>query len=45
MFLVLVKMVRTDTCAGLSDIKYNQENMKISHFKYDIQKSNLQIAE
>ena len=45
MFFVIVKRTRPDTCAGCSDIKYNLENMKISHFKNYIPKANLQIAE
>ena len=38
-------MVRPDTHAGCSDIKYKLENMKMSHFKHDTPKSNLHIAE
>ena len=45
MFFVILKMVRPDTRAGLSDIKYNLENMNMSHFKHKILKSNLQIPE
>ena len=45
MFFVIVKMVRPDTRAGCSDTKSNLENMKISHFKNDITKANLQISE
>ena len=45
MFFVTVKMVRPDKCAEFSDIKSNLENMILSHFKRDIHKANLQIAE
>ena len=44
-FLVIVKMVQPDTRAGCSDIKYNPENMNMSHFKHDTPKANLQISE
>ena len=44
MLFVFVKMVRPDTCAGCSYIKYKLEIMKISHFKHDILKANLHIA-
>ena len=43
MFFVIVKMVQPDTHSGCSDIKYKLENMKMSHFKHDIPKANLQI--
>ena len=45
MFFVNIKIVRPDTHAGYSDIKSKLENTKMSHLKYDIPKSNLQIAE
>ena len=41
MFFAIVKMVGPDTNAGWSDIKSNLENMKMSHFKQEIPKSNL----
>ena len=45
MLFVIVKIVRPDTRPGCSDINSNLENMKMSHFKHDIPKSNLQISE
>ena len=45
MFFAILKMVRPDTCAGCSDIKSNLENTKMSHFKNDIPKANLNITE
>ena len=45
MFFVVVKMVRPDTHSGCSYIKSKLENMKMSQFKHDIPKENLQIAE
>ena len=45
MLSVIVKMVGPDTHSGWSDIKSKPGNMKIPHFKHDIPKSNLQIAE
>ena len=42
--IIIVKMVRPDTREGCSYIKYKLENMKMSQLKYDIPKSNLQIA-
>ena len=45
MFFVIVKMVRPDTQSWCLYINYNLENMKMSHFKHDIPKYNLQIAE
>ena len=45
MSFVILKMVRPDTRSEWSDIKSKLENMKMSHFKYEIPKSNLQIAE
>ena len=44
MFFVIVKMVWPDTHAVWSDIKSKLENTKISHFKHDILKANLQIS-
>ena len=44
-FLVIVKMVRPDTCAGCSYIKSKLENMKMYHFKHDIPEANLKIVE
>ena len=41
MFFVILKMVRPDTRTGCSDIKYNLENMNISHLKDEIPKSNI----
>ena len=43
MFFVIVKMVQPHTHSGCSYIKYKLENMKLSRFKHDIPKSNLQI--
>ena len=43
MLFLIVKMMQPDTHAGCSDIKYKLENMKMSHFKREIPKSNLQI--
>ena len=45
MFFVVVKMVRPDTHAVCSDIKTNLESIRMSHFKHDIPKYNLQIVE
>ena len=45
MFFAIVKMVRPETCAGYSYIKSKLENIKMSHFKHDILKSNLHISE
>ena len=44
MFFVIVKMVRPDTRAGCLDIKTKLDTMKMSQFKHDISKENLQIA-
>ena len=44
-FFVIVKMVRSDTYAGLSEIKYKLDNMNTYPFKHDIPRANLQIAE
>ena len=44
MLFAIVKMVRPETCAGCSDIKYNLENMKMYYLKHEISKANLQIA-
>ena len=44
MFFVILKMVQPDTWAEFSDTKYKTENMKMSQFKHDIPKSNLQIS-
>ena len=41
MFFVIVNMVWHDTRARCSDIKYKLVNIKMSHFKHDIPKSNL----
>ena len=38
-------MVRPDTREGWSNINYKLENMKMSHFKHDTTKTNLQITE
>ena len=45
MFFVIVKMVQPDTREGWSDIKYKLEHTNMYHFKHDIPKSNLKIAE
>ena len=45
MLYVIIKMVRLDTHTWCSDIKYNMENMNISHFKHDTPKAKLQITE
>ena len=45
MLFVNVKLVQPDTHAGYPDIKSKMENMKMSHFKHDIPKVNLQIEE
>ena len=45
MLLVNVKMVRTYTRAGWSDINSKLENMKMYHFKHEIPKANLHITE
>ena len=45
MLFVIIKMVRPDTRAGCSYIDSKMENMKMSHFKHDIPKYNLHIAE
>ena len=42
---VIVKMLRPDTRARCSDIKYKLENMKMYHLKHDTHKANLQIKE
>ena len=44
MFFVIVKMVRTETRAGCSDINTNLENMNIYQFKRNISKARMQIA-
>ena len=44
MSFFIVEPIRPDTCAGLSDIKYKLENMKVSHFKHEIPKANLQTV-
>ena len=43
MFFVLVKKFRSYTLIVFSDINTNQEYMRMSHFKLDIPKANLQI--
>ena len=45
MFCVIIKSLQPDTNAVCSDIKSNMENMNMSHFKHDIPKINLKIAE
>ena len=45
MFFVIVKIVQPGTRAVCLDIKYKLENMEITHYKRDIPKANLQIAE
>ena len=44
MFSIIVKMVPPDTRAECSDIKSNMDTMKISQFKHDIPRANLQIV-
>ena len=45
MLFVIVKIVQPDAHVGCSDIKSKLENMKMSQFKHDITKTNLQISE
>ena len=45
MFFVIVKVVQPDTRAWCLDIKSKLENMKMSHFKNNITKADLQITE
>ena len=44
-FFVVVKMMRPDTRARCSKIKKKFETMKMSQFKHDISKANLNIIE
>ena len=44
-FFVIMNMVRHNTHVLCSDIKSKLENIKLTHFKHDIPKSNLQITE
>ena len=44
MLFVRVKMVHPDTRSGFSYIKTKLQTMKMSHFKHDISKANIQEA-
>ena len=45
MLFVVVKIVRPDTRLRCSDINKNLETMRMSHFKHDIHKANLNLVE
>ena len=45
MFFVILKLVQPDKRTGWSGINYKLENMKMSHFKHEVPKSNLKISE
>ena len=45
MFFATLKMLCADIRAGLSDIKYNMDTMKMSQLKHNITIYNMQIEE